>query len=383
MRGAIPRISHIAILLIVILAVNTHQLPASCSTGALRLYVISCERCEGYRDRVEVLRRTFPNAAMTFYEIEEGENARRFNEVSKAVGETLYMPLVGVYLDEVLVSIASGGFSSEGWVEAVERPVGEVAVYIADEGGRANIKTIIEDPNTVNAISRLFVEEEIGFLGEDLGQLVLIVASAAIIDAINPCCVGVFTVLLTFVFYGVGKRAVLGVGLAFTLGLFTAYLLLGLGLGRVFRQLPEIEYLASAFAIILGAMRIIEALGRKVKYLPDALSSRITRRIEEVTTPRSGLIAGAVTGFLLLPCSSAPYFIVINMIADKPSILGLALLVLYNLIIVAPFIAITLIVYGLVFSTMEVKQWSLESRWWINALIGFTLVALGVVNLLL
>jgi len=354
-----------------------------CSTDAPRLYVISCDGCEGYRERFEALRRTFPEAEITFYEIEEGGNARRFNEISKAVGETLYMPLVGVYLDGALASVASGGFSPEGWVEAVESPVGVVTVYIADEGGRANVKTTIENPDTVNAVSRLFVEEEIGFPEEDLGQLVFIVASAAIIDAINPCCVGVFTVLLTFVFYGVGKRAVLGVGLAFSLGIFAAYLLLGLGLGRAFRQLPEIEYLVSAFAIVLGAMRVLEASGRKVKYLPDALSGRITRRIEGVTTPRSGLIAGAVTGFLLLPCSSAPYFIVINMIADKPSILGLALLVLYNLIIVAPFIALTMIVYGLVFSTMELKQWSLESRRWVNALIGVILMALGVVNLLL
>lgn len=383
MRRAIHRIIRVAVLVIVILAVYTPQPPTSCSAGALRLYVISCEGCEGYRDRVELLKHTFPNATVTFYEIEEGGNAWRFNEVSKAVGETLYMPLVGVYLDDALVSIASGGFSSEGWMEAAESPVGVVTLYVADEGGRANIKATIEDPGTVNTLSRLFVEEEIGFLEEDLGHLVLIVASAAVIDAVNPCCVGVFTVLMTFVFYGVGKRAVLGVGLAFTLGLFTAYLVLGLGLGRVFRQLPEIDYLASAFAIILGAMRIIDASGRKVKYLPDALSRRITRRIEEVTTPRSGLVAGAVTGFLLLPCSSAPYFIVINMIADKPSVLGLTLLVLYNLIIVAPFIAITLVVYGLVFSTMDVKQWSLESRGWVNALIGVTLVALGVINLLL
>ena len=86
---------------------------------------------------------------------------------------------------------------------------------------------------------------------------------------------------------------------------------------------------------------------------------------------------------MLLPCSSAPYFIVINMIANKPSFYGLALLVLYNLIIVTPFVALTMIVYGLIFSTMEVKQWSLENRPWINALIGFTLVALGVVNLLM
>lgn len=180
-----------------------------------------------------------------------------------------------------------------------------------------------------------------------------------------------------------GKRAVLSIGLAFSLGIFVAYLMLDLGLGRVFRQLPMIEYLVSAFAIVLGVMRIIEASGRKVKYLPRSFTSRISKTLENVTTLRSGLVAGLVTGFMLLPCSSAPYFIVINMIANKPSFYGLALLVLYNLIIVTPFVALTMIVYGLIFSTMEVKQWSLENRPWINALIGFTLVALGVVNLLM
>ena len=218
---------------------------------------------------------------------------------------------------------------------------------------------------------------------EDMSQLLIIVVSAAIVDAINPCCIGVFTVLLTFIFYGKNRKAVLSIGLAFTLGLFTAYLLLGLGLGRVFRNLPEIKYMISALAIILGTMRILEASGRKVKYLPDTFSKIISQRIEGVTTPKSGLVAGGLTGFLLLPCSSAPYFIVINMIADKPSILGLSLLILYNLIIVAPFIAITMIVYGLVFSTMELKLWYLESRRWINALIGVTLVVLGIINLLL
>jgi cytochrome c biogenesis protein CcdA len=383
LRGLVPRASRIAILIIVSLAVSSPRPTVSCSTDALRLYVVSCDGCEGYRERVEVLRRTLPEATITFYEIEEGGNARRFNEISKAVRETLYMPLVGVFVDDALVSIASGGFSPEGWVEAVEGSAEVVTLYIAGEGGQAGLKKTIVDRDTVNTVSMLFVEEEVGFPEEDLGKLVFIVASAALVDAINPCCVGVFTVLLTLVFYGVGKRAVLGVGLAFSLGLFAAYLLLGLGLGRVFRQIPDVKYLVSALAIILGATRLLDASGWRVKHLPGVLSGRVTRMIEGVTTPRSGLVAGAATGLLLLPCSSAPYFIVINMIADKPSILGLALLIFYNLIIVAPFIALTMIVYGLVFSTMELKQWSLESRRWVNALIGVILMALGVVNLLL
>ena len=157
LKGSIALISHITILMIIFFGAFSPQPTASCSPGELRLYIISCERCEGIRDRVDVLVHTFPSAVMTFYEIEEENNAIRFNEISKAVGEILYMPLVGIYLDETLISVASGGFSPEGWVEAAESPVEGVTVYLPDAQGRASSIVTIADPDTLNALSRLFI----------------------------------------------------------------------------------------------------------------------------------------------------------------------------------------------------------------------------------
>jgi len=190
-------------------------------------------------------------------------------------------------------------------------------------------------------------------------------------------------VLLTFVFYGVGEKAVMKIGLAFSIGLFIAYFLLGLGLGRIIHRVPEIKYVISLVAAVFGILRIMEALGEKVKHLPDAFASRISTRIERVSDPRGGFGAGIVTGFLLLPCSSAPYFIVLSLLSERASMLpGLALLGLYNLIITVPFVAITVVVAGLLRSTMELKLWSLENRRWVNLLMGFGLILLSLLNLL-
>ena len=62
-------------------------------------------------------------------------------------------------------------------------------------------------------------------------------------------------------------------------------------------------------------------------------------------------------------------------------ITGVALIALYNLIIVAPFVMTTVVVHGLMRTTMDIKLWSMENRRLVNLLIGATLVLLGVLNL--
>ncbi|MFB0558004.1 MAG: cytochrome c biogenesis CcdA family protein [Candidatus Bathyarchaeia archaeon] len=352
----------------------------------LKFYVISCGRCEGYVKRLQILEETYPQIAIIFHDIEEGDNAERFKMIADVLEETLYMPLVGVFRNGALMAIASGGLSAEDWRVAVEYWSEGIAVYVATIPGQAEVTTTVKGPGKSNLLKRLFMEPDISGIPyyTNFSQLSLIVVAAAAIDAVNPCCFGVLVILLTFVFYGVGKNAVLKVGLAFTGGLFFTYFLMGLGLSRFFQHIPAVKYLIAALAFAFGFLRILEALGRRVKHVPDAFTVRISKRLEEATSPGSGLIAGVVTGSLLLPCSSAPYFVVLSLLSERASFIGgLTLLALYNLIITVPFLVITLVVHGLVMTTMELKLWSLENRRWVNLLMGLALVALSLLSLLI
>jgi cytochrome c biogenesis protein CcdA len=352
----------------------------------LEFYVISCPECEGFKERVRVLEGTYPQGIIVFYDIAEGENAKRFKMISGLLNETLYMPLVGVFVNGELTAIASGGLESEDWRIAVEVERDFVSIYVAKAQGRTEIKPPVEELVKLETITRLFRESVLPIVtGEtDYLRLFTVVVIAAFMDAINPCCLSVLLVLLTFVFYGVGKKAVLRVGLAFTVGIFVAYFILGLGLMRVFQHVLGIKYIVSLVAIVLGSLRIVEGLGVKVKHIPASFASRISTRIEEASNPRIGFGAGIVTGFLMLPCSSAPYFIVLSLLSERASMTaGLAFLVLYNFIIIVPFIAVTVVIYSLMSTTMEMKLWSLENRRWINLLMGVGLILLSVINLLM
>ena len=352
----------------------------------LEFYVISCPECEGSRERVRILEETYPQGTVVFYDIAEEENAKRFKMISSVLNETLYMPLVGVFVNGELTVIASGGLASEDWRIAIGGEREGVLIYVAKAQGRTEIRPPVEELGKLEMIARLFKESGLPIVpGEsDYLRLFAVVVTAAFMDAINPCCFSVLLVLLTFVFYDVGKNAVLRVGLAFTVGIFVAYFILGLGLMKVFQHVPGIKYIVSLVAIVLGSLRIVEALGVKVKHIPASFAGRISTRIEEASNPRNGFGAGIVTGFLMLPCSSAPYFIVLSLLSERASMTaGLAFLVLYNLIIILPFIAVTVVIYSLMRTTMELKLWSLENRRWINLLMGVALILLSVTNLLM
>jgi cytochrome c biogenesis protein CcdA len=350
----------------------------------LVLYVVTCPTCSGVNERVKVLEDSMPAGDLVFYDVAEKVNTNRFQRITETLGETLYIPLVAVFRDGNLTAIASGDLSAEDWLRVYEEEWDGVPVYIAASTGMMEVKSVVLDEERKKTLSQLFTEPYVSAVdGEaDFLELLPVVAAAAAVDAINPCCFNVFVILITFVFYDVGRRAALRVGLAFSSGLFTSYFLLGLGLFSVLPRVSGIKYLVSAVAIVFGGLRILDALGMDVKYLPDALAGRVSAQIEGVSNPRSGYWAGLATGILLLPCSSAPYFIVLNLLSERVHMItGLALIALYNLIIVAPFVITTVVVHGLMRTTMDIKLWSMENRRWVNLLIGVTLVLLGLLNL--
>jgi len=350
----------------------------------LVLYVVTCPTCSGVSERVKTLEDSMPAGELVFYDIAEKVNTNRFQRITETLGETLYIPLAAVFRDGNLTAIASGDLSADDWRRVYEGEWNGVPVYIAVSKGTMEVKTVVNDDEKRKTLSQLFTEPYISAVEDetDFLELLPMVAAAAAVDAINPCCFNVFVVLLSLVFYDVGRKAALRVGLAFSFGLFTSYFLLGIGLFSVLPRVSGIKYLVSAVAIVFGGLRILDALGIDVKYLPDALAGKVSAQIESVSNPRSGYWAGLATGILLLPCSSAPYFIVLNLLSERVyMITGIALIALYNLIIVAPFVITTVVVHGLMRTTMDLKLWSMENRRWVNLLIGVTLVLLGLLNL--
>jgi len=350
----------------------------------LVLYVVTCPTCSGVSERVKTLEDSMPAGELVFYDVAEKVNTNRFQRITEALDETLYMPLAAVFRDGSLTAVASGDLSAEDWRRVYEGEWNGVPVYIVVSKGTMEVKIVIHDDEKRKTLSRLFTEPYVSAVEDetDFIELLPMVVAAAAVDAINPCCFNVFVILLSLVFYDVGRKAALRVGLAFSSGLFTSYFLLGLGLFSVLPRVSGIKYLVSAVAIVFGGFRILDALGMDVKYLPDALAGRVSAQIEGVSNPRNGYWAGLATGILLLPCSSAPYFIVLNLLSERVyMITGLALIALYNLIIVAPFVITTVVVHGLMRTTMDIKLWSMGNRRWVNLLIGVTLVLLGLLNL--
>ncbi len=348
----------------------------------LVLYVVTCSTCPGVGERVEVLEECMPDGALVYYDVAEKVNTDRFQRIADALGETLYMPLSAVFRDGGLVAVASGDLSAVDWRRVYEEEWDGVPVYVTESKGQMEVKTVVRDNEERETLSRLFTEPYVTAMEADFLELLPMVTAAAVVDAVNPCSFNVFVILLSLVFYDAGRKAALKVGVAFSSGLFTSYFLLGLGLYSVLPRIAGIKYLVSGVAIVLGGLRILDALGMKVKYLPDALAGKVSSQIESVSNPWNGYWAGLATGILLLPCSSAPYFIVLNLLSERVfMITGVALIALYNLIIVAPFVITTVVVHGLMRTTMDIKLWSMENRRWVNILIGVTLVLLGVLNL--
>lgn len=215
--------------------------------------------------------------------------------------------------------------------------------------------------------------------GEDLDLLEhfrsftpLAVASAGLIDGINPCA---FTVIVFFVSFlslqGYRRRQLFAVGASFTAAVFLTYLALGLGLLSVFYYVKGfwlarrmINAGIGLFSIILGILAVYDFFVFKktgsseamTLQLPAAVKNRIHKVIGQrhrkgsspaAAAPLAGMVLTAfVTGFLVslleAVCTGQTYLPTITFIlkTTPANLPALAYLVLYNLMFIVPLFAI-------------------------------------------
>ena len=331
------------------------------SSNATVFYVYTNDNCAPCVERYDYVKNLFSDTRFVKYNIAEASNLQRFNDILGIFqDELLSVPIYGVFHDGRLQIIVAGEISSECWGQVLEQYVDGLPVYVGVAEAKAELVTVLSDGKTVTDLEALFLGTGMLDISWDLNSLILPLTLAALMDAVNPCAVSVLLVMLSLVFYSSKQEQMLSTGFAFSTAVFITYLLMGLGIYQAYGSLTVIKYVTVIFSFSLGTLSIIEFFTGEKKHIPDIFSKYISKYVERVSNPRTGFIAGVVTATLLLPCSSAPYFLAVNLLYEKTTMGGgFLLLALYNFIIILP-----------------------ENRRWVNLLIGLGLILLSLYSLL-
>lgn len=218
----------------------------------------------------------------------------------------------------------------------------------------------------------------------DLPTVTVVLLSAAI-DSINPCAIGVLILMVSVVMGNKGTtRRLLTVGGAYIFAIFMTYLIAGLGLIYFLSSIPIViaEYISLAvggLVILAGLLEIKDFFwyGRGFSLqIPHSAAERIKVWAKSKKTVAGVMFLGAFVAGVELPCTGAPYLAIITILRINFDIWAFALLVIYNLIFVAPLIIILLMVAAGT-KVKTVSKWKEENKGSMRLFLGLLLVGLG------
>ncbi len=219
----------------------------------------------------------------------------------------------------------------------------------------------------------------------DLPSIGLVLISAAI-DSINPCAIGVLILMVSVILSNpkATTRRLIITGGAYILAIFITYLVAGLGLVYFFKSIPIV--IAEYLSIGVGALVIFAGLLEMKDFFwygkgfSLQIPGRAAKMIKEWSTSKTSvggvMLLGAFVAAVELPCTGAPYLAIITILKVNFNFSAFLLMVLYNLIFVAPL----LVILGMVAAgkkVSDVKKWKEENKGTMRLVIGLLLVSLG------
>jgi cytochrome c biogenesis protein CcdA len=200
---------------------------------------------------------------------------------------------------------------------------------------------------------------------EKMGWLAVVLAG--LVDGLNPCA---FATIIFFVSYlslsGKKGKQIIITGASFTIGVFIAYLLVGLGFYKVLDLISgftsiiskAVYILTAVLCLVLAVLSIRDFikvregdLSDMILKLPEPLRLRINQTVREGRKSSSYFIGAFITGLLVslleLACTGQIYLPVIISMSSIPAMRGQALLylLLYNVMFIVPLIIVFILAY--------------------------------------
>ena len=218
----------------------------------------------------------------------------------------------------------------------------------------------------------------------DIPTLGLVIISAAI-DSVNPCAIGVLILMVSVVLgQGGSTKRLVRIGAAYIFAIFTTYLLAGFGLMYFLSTVPIViaEYLSLAVGglVIIAGLLEIKDFFWYGKGFSLQIPPKFAKMIHEWSTTNKSvfgvMLLGAFVAAVELPCTGAPYLAIITILRVDFNLVALGLMVLYNLIFVAPLIIILAMVAGGT-KLSKISKWKEDSKGSMRLFMGLLLIGLG------
>jgi len=180
--------------------------------------------------------------------------------------------------------------------------------------------------------------------------LLPLIAIAALLDSLNPCAFSVLLLTVAFLFnMGESRKKILMIGGTYIFGIFSVYVLIGLGILRAltFFNIPGfMGKFAAGIIILLGVIDLIGAYFPKFPIqlkIPTSAKRPIAVLMQKGSVI-TAFVLGVFVGLVQFPCVGGPYLLILGLLHDSNSFAsGFGLLLFYNLLFLVPLIVVLII----------------------------------------
>lgn len=214
--------------------------------------------------------------------------------------------------------------------------------------------------------------------------LLPLVLLSAILDSVHPCSFSILLITIAFLFgMQMTRKKILQIGGMYIAGIFTAYLLIGLGILKVLHLFNTPHFMGKLGAIILILFGVINLINEffpkfpiKLK-IPSVSHTAMGRLMEKASFPAAfGL--GLLVGICQFPCMGGPYLMVIGLLRDQVTYFtGFGYLVLYNIILALP-LAVVLLIAADKTIVDKAQNWKKANISGVRFWAGLAMIAIGI-----